>query len=220
MAKMGVGLTVKGLMVDIERPGKDSFVPVVETATTQNAESEDKKEEIKLDGFGILSDDKLKFFTTAQETLGLLWIINEAAGNNYTFKVGEKDEINVRIQESKINPSYNKHDQKPSFSLKLDVKAKMMQNEPALNLDDEDIYESVKTEMEKQIKEEVLALLDHSHKEGSDIYGFGWYLYRHEHSQWEDWKDDWESFLEELDIKVDVEAEIKKTINPGIKIGE
>lgn len=220
MAKMGVGLTVKDLMVDIERPGKDSFVPVVETATTQNAESEDKKEEIKINEFGILSDDKLKFFTTAEETLGLLWLINEAAGNNYTFKVGDKDELNVNIQESKIRPSYNKNEQKPSFSLKIDVKAKMMQNEPALNLDDEDIYESVKAEMEKQIKEEILALLDHSHKEGSDIYGFGWYLFRHEHRQWEDWKDDWASLLADLEVNVEVEAEIKKTINPGIEIGE
>jgi spore germination protein KC len=220
MAKLDVGITVKEVLIDISRPGKDTFIPIVETAETQNADSKDKKQEVKMSGFGILKKDELKFFTTKEEGWGVRWLLEKAEGKNYTFVVGEKEELNVNIMKSKVKTKFKSNGDNPSFTLTINVESNMMQNEPNLKLAEQEVYSSVKKDMEKQIKSDVLALINHGREEGIDIFGFGWYLYLHHNGQWEKWKEDWEQILKNADIEIKVDAEIKRTINSGINIKE
>ncbi|UGB32096.1 Ger(x)C family spore germination protein [Metabacillus sp. B2-18] len=220
MAKSGFGITVKDVLMDISRPGKDTFIPIVETTETQNANSKDKKQEVKMSGFGILKKDELKFFTTKEEAWGLRWLLEKANGNNYTFVVGEKEELNVNIIKSKVKTNYKSNGGKPSFTLTIKVESNMMQNEPNLKLAEQEVYSSAIKDMKKQIKSEVLSLINHGREEGIDIFGFGWYLYLHHNDEWEKWKDDWEKILKDADIEIKVDAEIKRTINSGINIKE
>jgi Ger(x)C family germination protein len=221
MAKRREGITVKNVLNDLGRPGKDPVIPVVEVVKTQNGESKDKKDEIKVNGYGVLKHDKLKFYTNKDETSGTLWLLGYYPGQHFTFSVGEKEELNVHVKAQKVDLDYKIIDEVPAFTLKISVNADIEQNEPNFKLDKQDIYNKAIESMEKQIEEEVKAILEHSTSEGIDMYGLGWYLYKTENSLWvEEFKDRWDQLLPELDVEVVVDAEIKRTINSGINIRE
>ncbi|WP_194841372.1 Ger(x)C family spore germination protein [Salinibacillus xinjiangensis] len=221
MAKSSFGITVKDVLNDVEKPGKDPVIPIVETAKTQNGDGEDKNDEVMVNGAAILKDDKLKFFANDEEALGAFWLLEESPEKNYTFSVGDNKEINVSIDEKNLRHTYSVLGGVPSFSLTLDVEAAVMQNEADIDMDNLDSYELAIDSMEKKIKKEIDALLDHSTSEGIDVYGFGWHLYRHDNRQWEEkWADNWSSTLKKMEIDVQVNATIQETTNPGITIKE
>lgn len=221
MAKAQHGYTVKDVLNDIAKPGKDPVIHVAMVKETQNGESEDKKDELMVDGFGVLKGDKLKFFSNKEETNGILWLTENFVGRNYTYVVGEKDELNITIKSQTADLKMNEDNEIPEFSINISVEAEMMQNEPNLNLDNEEDYNLAVGNMKEQIKSEVTSILEHSTKEGIDIYGLGWYLFRNHNFLWEDkFKDRWEEVLPELEVNVNVNAEIKRTINSGLNIKE
>ncbi|WP_018933221.1 Ger(x)C family spore germination protein [Gracilibacillus lacisalsi] len=221
MAKYGLSISVKDVLNDIEKNGKDPVIPIVETKKTQNEDEENMKDEIMVKGAAILKNDKLKFFTNEEEALGVSWLLEESPQKNYTFSVGENDEINVSIDEKSLNHTHFISEGTPSFSLTVDIEATVMQNEADSDLDNLDSYQLVIDSMEKKIKKEIDALLDHSTSEGIDVYGFGWHLYQQENRQWEEkWADNWSSILKEMEIDVQVNATIQESTNPGITIKE
>ncbi|UFU00614.1 Ger(x)C family spore germination protein [Radiobacillus kanasensis] len=221
MAKSGFGITVKDVMNQIDKPGKDPVIPIVETTKTENEYPEDQKDEIMISGAAILKDDKLKYFANKEESLGAFWLFEETPEKNYTFSVKEDGEINVSIDDKKIRTSYTTSGGSPSFSLTIDVQARVMQNEANLDLDMDANYQLAVKNMEKKIKQEINALLEHSMSEGIDVYGFGWYLFQHVNKQWEKkWADNWRNTLKEMKIDVNVNATIQQTTNPGITIKE
>ncbi len=221
IAKSSVGITVKDVLEDIAKPGKDPVIPKIEKTLTQNGDSEDKKEELKINGFGVLKGEKLAFFTTKQEAIGVMWLLEEFKGANYTFSVGEKNELNVKIHKNKVNPTFKVKNGQPSFTLNISIASTMMQNEPNLKLSEKKNYQQVKKQFENQVKDEVMAILQHSMKEGIDLYGLGFELYLKENKQWEEkWAQNWEEILPELTVDVKVDAEITRTINSGINVKE
>jgi hypothetical protein len=70
--------------------------------------------------------------------------------------------------------------------------------------------------MEQEIKDEILSIIRHSHNDGIDVNGFGWYLYRNKKNQWEQkWQKDWEKTLRELEVTVNVDADLQRMTNTG-----
>ncbi|MBM7663041.1 Ger(x)C family germination protein [Bacillus mesophilus] len=221
MAKSMNAITVKDVLNDLERHGKDPVIPKVDVVETQNGDSKDKKDEFKLNGFGILKHDHLKFFTNKQETSGAMWLLEKFPGSNYTFSLGEKDEINVYINNQRTQINSKVIDGMPTFTINIKVNAHTVQNEPKLDLEKQEEYKLATGKMEEQIKAEVTEILEHSTSEGIDMAGLGWHLFRHEIFLWEEkWKDNWEKLLPDLKIDVKVNAEIERTINSGINIKE
>ncbi|WP_246939403.1 Ger(x)C family spore germination protein [Bacillus pinisoli] len=221
MAKSRDAITVKNVLIDLYRDGIDPVIPVIEVVKTQNGESKDKRDEYLLDGYGIMKHDQLKFFTSKKEMAGTLWLNGKYQGRNYTFSLDEESELNVFINKLKVDISSAIRHKVPKFTIDIQVKADMMQNEPNLDMEDEKQYEKATSKMENQIKEEVMEIITHSTSEGIDMVGLGWHLFRSENYIWnEKFKDRWDQILPELDIEVNVEAEIKRIINSGINIKE
>jgi spore germination protein KC len=70
--------------------------------------------------------------------------------------------------------------------------------------------------MKNQIKNEINSALEHAHKQGIDIFGFGWFLYRTHHQRWNDnWKQGWGERLKDLKVNVNVDADIQRTTTSG-----
>ena len=64
--------------------------------------------------------------------------------------------------------------------------------------------------MEFTIKDQIEAILTHSKSEGIDVYGLGWYLYRHENRLWKNkWENRWDELLKNVKVKVLVNAYIE-----------
>jgi Ger(x)C family germination protein len=219
MAKNGIGMTVKDVLQDLERPGKEPIIPVIEKAKIEIKGK--ATEEMEMSSFAILKGDKVIFTTNSKESRGVLWLLDSMRGKSVTFPYGDEGELNIKIIQSKLHRQFSIVRGKPRFTLMVKATGTLMENEPNVSLEDPKVYTKALASFEKEIRSEISALLDHSHSEGSDIAGFGWYLYKNHNKRWErEWKKDWGNSLKDMEVKVTVDGEIQRLTNTGLKFKE
>jgi spore germination protein KC len=217
MAKNNIEVNVNNVIQQWESPGLEAVIPVIEQGKTQvKTETES---EILMNKFAVMKDDKVIFTTNREESGGVLWIKDKMRGKNVTFPYSNKGEISLMIIQGKIKKNMKVEAGRPAFTLKVNTTGILMENEPNLSLENPKIYAKVINEFEKVVEKQIVSLLKHAHAEGSDIAGFGNYLYRTHHLSWEkQWKKDWRERLKDLEFKVEVEGDIQRMTNTGMTI--
>jgi Ger(x)C family germination protein len=215
MTKAGLNMTVMDALEDLDRPGKDMIVPVVEPTGTMKKDPKGK--EINMQNFALFNGDKLSFMTNLKESLGVFWLEEKMQRKTMPFSVSKDKEISVRIIDSNVKTEVKVVNDKPVFTLGIKASGILLENEPNLRLEDPETYHYTLSKMEKGIKEQVQALLTHAHSEGVDVFGFGWYLYRNHQQLWQkNWSKNWEQILKEMKVNVTVDADIQRTTNSGL----
>lgn len=214
MAKASSNRTVMDVLQDMQRPGKDPIVPVIETTGT--LKQDDKGKEVVMRQFAVLKQDKLSFFTNEKETQGVLWLLGKMKKKSFTFSTMENKEITLQIIDNHVKTDLRMEAGKPVFELKIRATGTMLENEPNLRIEDPKTYYMIIRKMEKEIETNVNQILRHSLSEGIDFYGFGWHLYKNRYQSWEkEWKKEWERLLPQLKVKVIVDADIQRRMNSG-----
>jgi Ger(x)C family germination protein len=214
MAKASSNRTVMDVLQDLERPGKDPIIPIVETTGT--IKEDDQGKEVVMDKFGLMKRDKLSFLTNEQETFGVLWLLERMKKKSFTFSTMENKEITLQIIDNQVKTDVKMEAGKPVFELKIRATGTILENEPNLRVEDPKTYYFIIRKMEEEIKTNINQILTHAHSQGIDFYGFGYYLYKNKYHMWEKkWKQEWEKFLPELKVKVNVDADIQRRMNSG-----
>jgi len=215
MAKTGLNMTVMDALEDLDRPGKDMIIPVVEPTGTLKRDP--KGTEIIMQNFALFKGDKLAFMTNLKESLGILWLEKKMKRKSMPFSVEKDKQISVRIVDNNVKTRVRIVNGNPVFTLAIKATGILLENEPNLRLEDPETYHFTLSKMEKEIKNQIQTLLTHAHNEGSDVFGFGWYLYRNHHQEWEDnWGKNWEQHLKDLKVNVTVDADIQRSTNSGL----
>jgi Ger(x)C family germination protein len=214
MAKARIEMTVRDVILDLERPGKEAVIPMVET--TSLLSNEKSKTEIAMKSFAVLKGEKLSFITNDAETLGVLWLREKMAGKTLTFPVIGNDEATVQIIDNNIKQKFAVDNKKPTFALSVRATGTLVNNEGNYRLEDPKTYHMVVGKMKKEIIKEIQSTINHAHSQGVDLFGFGWYLYRTHYQKWNtDWKNGWEYTLKDLKVSVSVDADIQRTTTSG-----
>ena len=215
MAKININMTVRDAIQDLNREGKDMVIPLINTTGTIVGDKNGK--EVEMDEFAIFKDDKLAFTTNRKEGRGILWLFEKMSKKPASFSVTKNDEISVQIFENRIKPKMTLVNGKPTFALSVRAAGMLFENEEDLRIEDPKTYRMIITKMEENIKNEIQAIIKHAHSQGIDIFGFGWYLFRNEHQQWEhNWSKNWRSTLPDLKVTINVDADIQRTMNSGM----
>jgi len=221
MTKNSLDITVKEVIQDIDRPGKDPVVPIVDVVKTQNGKKEEQKDEVELKSFAILKNDQYKFETNPEETLGVIWLKEKMAGKSITFTVSDKDEVNVEVARESLNVVHEMKNGVPTFTLYLKAATILNQNEKNLRVEKPEVYNDLKRKLDKTIENQVTAVLEKSMAEGIDLYGFGWFLFRTQNKLWmKQWEDSWDEILKDLEVTVKVDSDIRRMSNTGIQAEE
>ncbi|GAA0314791.1 Ger(x)C family spore germination protein [Bacillus carboniphilus] len=220
MSKFGFSLTVKNILNDIKRPGKDPMIPLVEVVKTQNQSPETQKEEIEIKKIGILKNDKLVFHTNVEETQGVYWMLEKMRSKSVTIPIEDEGEVNVKIIEGKRRIHHTISQGIPEFEIHIDTESILMENETNLNLEDEESYNKVRKSMENVIQSNISAIVEHTKSEKVDSFGLGWSLYRGENKYWKTVEDHWRDMLPDVKVKVTVDAEIQRLSNTGLKVAK
>ncbi|WP_043933766.1 Ger(x)C family spore germination protein [Bacillus sp. EB01] len=219
MAKSNLGMTIKDVILDIERPGKVAVVPVISTADEKGSAKEGK--EIIMQDYAVFWRDRMKFITNKKESLGILWLFEKMDTKAITFPVQPGRHMSLQIIESRFRPIYALKKGKPSFTIRIEAASILMDNDSNIELDDAKTYGHIKKMLEKEIKGQVEAILNRAHKEKADVAGLGWYLYKSHHSRWDsEWKENWYEKLPELDFTVQVDCDIQRMSNSGLQVKE
>lgn len=216
MAKNSLNMTVKDVIEDVDRPGKDPVVPLVEKTGAIKKQSDGK--ELLMQDFAVFHDDKLAYTTSKKESLGVLWIKEKMQKKSLTFSTSKNEEITVQIIDNNIKTKVDIKNGKPIFNLIVRATGILMENEPDLRMEDPKTYLFVIQHLNKEIKSDILTALNHAHSKSIDIFGFGWNLYRNKNQQWESkWEKNWRSMLRDLQVNVHVDSDIQRMTNTGRK---
>ncbi|OCA90757.1 hypothetical protein A8F94_02445 [Bacillus sp. FJAT-27225] len=219
MAKNNLGMTIKDVILDIERPGKVAVVPVIRAADEKD--SDKKGKEILMQEYAVFWKDRLKFITNKKESHGILWLFEKMNKKAITFPVQPGRHMSLQIIESRFRPSYSLKNGKPSFTIRIETTGILMGNDSNMELDDPKTYEHVKKNLEKEITGQVEAILKHAHKEKLDVAGLGWYLYKNHHTKWDkEFRENWYESLPELDYSIQVDGDIQRMSNSGLQVKE
>lgn len=215
MAKSNINMTVKDALEDLDRPGKDMVIPFIQQTGTIKKEMNGK--EVLMQNFAIFKADKLAFETDFKESLGILWLQKKMWRKSLPFDVGKNEQISVQIIDNGLKTRFKVVNGKPAFQIAIRTTAVLLENKPNLRLEDPKTYHFILSKMEKEIEQEVKNVLDHAHSVGADAFGFGWYLYRNHHQEWEkNWHQNWKQNLKDLNVTVTVDADIQRTTSTGL----
>ena len=135
-----------------------------------------------------------------------------------TVSVQENDELNIRIVDEKYKVTYSIDNTRPSFTINIRTTGQLMQNEPDLDLEDPKIYGMVKEKLEKEIKSQILTILDRTKAEGVDSFGFGWQIFRTNKKLWQSkLENNWRETIKDLPVSVEIDADVQRLTNTGIR---
>ncbi|WP_282034988.1 Ger(x)C family spore germination protein [Metabacillus indicus] len=84
---------------------------------------------------------------------------------------------------------------------------------PNKEMTKKEIISGYEKELEKKMKEEIESAVKEAQEQQTDIYGFNDVLYRSKPDQWKRVKDSWAELFSGAEVRVNVEAEIKRTGN-------
>jgi len=214
MAKGNIDMTVKEALLDLNRPGKDMVVPIIQE-TSALKENKDGKE-VKMDSFALFKNEKLAFMTNKKESKAVLWLQEKMQKKLFTFPVSKNKEVSVQIVDNRIKPKFLLKNGKPEFILNVNASGNLFENEANLRIEDPETYHMMVGKMEKEIQKDISKLIRHAHSEGVDVYGFGWHIYRFHYQLWADkWKNNWDETLKDLTVTVKVDADIQRTSTSG-----
>ncbi|WP_053363051.1 Ger(x)C family spore germination protein [Bacillus sp. FJAT-27251] len=219
MAKNSIGVNANDVLQEMQSPGLEPIIPVVEKGSTHIKTETSSK--MLMNRFAVLKDDKVRFTTNEEESGGVLWIRNKMRDKSITFPYKNEGEISLKIIQGNMRKKMKMVRGRPSFTITVNTTGILMENEPYVNLEHAESYQKMIQEFEKAVKKQITALLKHAHAEGSDVVGFGYYLYRNHNRSWEkEWQKDWRERLKDLEVTVNVEGDIQRMTNIGLKSKE
>jgi spore germination protein KC len=190
--------------------------PVVPLISIFNIKEKQQEKEIEYDykGLGAFKEDKLVGWLDENESRGLNFIYGVKNKGELVLAGPEKSpdtEITVHdlIIESKITPTLQRN--KPSISIKMQTEFDIGESTSPSILNIEEVPK-INLQVEAYIKAETEFVLKKAQKElKADIFGFGRKIYQKYPKYWLQNKDQWDDLFINMDIKVEVEANLRDT---------
>lgn len=184
-------------------------------------------------GLAAFKKDKFVGWLNDDESLGLSWIkgkkittykstksaeeinFNSSYSNNVNFNPDVTNILYFYITSSKSKIKAQINDKKPEIQVNLKVEANLRKyytGEGSTYLTP-DIIRSMEKKLENSIKSDVMAAIEKGQKEfKSDIFGFGFNLYRQHPREWhKDYEKIWDDIFPDIPIKVNIHAKINNT---------
>jgi spore germination protein KC len=190
--------------------------PVVPLISIFNIKEKQQEKEIEYDykGLGAFKEDKLVGWLDENETRGLNFIYGIKNKGDLVLTGPEKSpdaEISVHdlIIESKITPTLQRG--KPSISIKMQAEYDIGESTSPIILNIEEVPK-ISMQVKAYIKAETESIIKKVQKElKADIFGFGRKIYQKYPKYWLQNKDHWDDLFINMDIKVEVKANLRDT---------
>lgn len=165
---------------------------------------------IMVDGCAIITKDGLIDILDKSESRGILWIRNAI---DSTTVISSTDVFsicttNISTIETKITPTITNDDIK--FNINISCKGALgeLHMKEGQTADTNDI-KSIQKSAEQVIEEECQAAFERVIiKDKADVFNFGDIIWNHDVDVWKNFKDDWESYLDKIEIDVTVNVDI------------
>ncbi|MDD3392292.1 MAG: Ger(x)C family spore germination protein [Bacilli bacterium] len=179
--------------------------------SAENTESSETKTNIILDNLAVFNDDTLVGFLDKNDGIGYNFITNNISYGVISFKCDEKNYAATEIIESSSDFTVSIEQNLPKAIINVKTIAYLSELNCNNNITTKKGLEKIEEMAEKQIKKMIESSIETVQKQfGTDIFGFGQYLYRNNQEYWNENSYNWNNLFINLDYEINVDLLIKR----------
>lgn len=189
-------------------------IPCLESGKTWEKE-DPKKERPYTSGLAVFKKDKMVGILNAEESRGIIWLVDNVSTSTITIKPveGEEGTISFQLMGSRLRMRPNVSASKKTMTIKLLMRGSITENttqlDPAKREDLEVIESKLRETVTSDIAKTMKAL---QRKWKTDAVGFDKTCHEQEPDTWEQIKEQWEQLFSQLDITYESNVTI---VQPG-----
>lgn len=181
-----------------------NVLPIIKTKETAG------KKELVIDGTAIIKDDRLIGTLDRKETRGLLWVLGEVQGGVITVDLpdGGKATFEIFNASTKVKVGFAEG----TVHAKIEVKANVGLGNQTTHADLTTPGQTKKVQALQAgvIAREIRAALAKAKEYKADIFGFGEYLYKHDHKTWQRLYQDWDRYFTGVEVEIEVAVMVEQ----------
>lgn len=211
--QVGVRVTVKDFEQMLTSDAEAPLLPLIKKIKTIAREKTDATI-ASIIGTAIFKKDKMIGQIDISVTRGMLWLRNEIGVTAVTInpKKGETVSLDPIQERTKFLPSIENGRWK--MLIKIKSEGTIVQNGSQFDMMSPNITKKLEKYLKKDITKRIhLCLTQVKDEMNADPFGFADAFHRKYPKQWEKVKDHWDEVLPQVDVKVELEARIRR---PGL----
>lgn len=212
VVRMGHYLTVLG------RGNQNPLIPIVEKVKPGDEGieySDEKGEELHIEGAGVFESGKLLDLLSDEETKGFIWLNNELKKRFLLAKADNGLEISTEVLKSSTKYKIQLVDDKIGITFQIKAMANILEIkglQETMNPQEWDEFvKGTEPIIAKAIEKECQAAVEKSKKLQADFIGIGRKLEKKDPKYWKEVKDDWLNQIADFPVSYDIQVEIEHT---------
>jgi spore germination protein KC len=215
--EVGVDTTLSDISKDLTEASQSFSLPYIKRLKSDEYARKSYETIPTIVGTAIFKKDKMIGNIDLEETRVLLWLSRKIQRSTVSIKPEENEnEVimmptsgSVRFKPQIINNQW-------IMNIQIQVAASIIQNETFLSLLQEDVITKLEKGLENKLRDRISKTLEKIQKEyQADVVGFGRRFHQKYPEQWKKVKDHWDEKFPEVDVKLSVNATIKRSGDIG-----
>lgn len=166
-------------------------------------------------GSAAFKDDRLVGWLDDRQTRGVLWVRGKVKGAllNIRHPLQDQGLVSLEVLSSKSEVIPELVDGRPVIRVKIEAEANFGETQNYIELvGSPEIWASLERRMAEAIRNEVKSALNIAQNDlQSDVFGFGWAIYRKHPQEWMDMKENWDEIFPTLEVQIDVRAKLQRS---------
>ena len=165
---------------------------------------------LSVKGMAVFKKDKMVGELDEDETRGYLWVIDKIQSGAVNVEI-EDQKISTEIKSSKTNLSSEIKDGKVVMNIKVTQTGIMTTQTGTVNMATIMGIGKIEEKVKEEIANEITLAIKKAKELNADIFGFGEEVHKYHSKEWDAMKDDWETLFHEVEVNIEVEAQIVGT---------
>ncbi|WP_026559117.1 Ger(x)C family spore germination protein [Bacillus sp. J37] len=165
---------------------------------------------LRIDYLAVFKQDKLIGWLNKDESKGFNYITDNIKNTVVTIEP-EEGKITIETLRSKTKVKGKMVKGKPVIDITITPEGNIADVESSIDLTKPETIDKLEKKYSENIKERVQISIQQVQEEfQSDIFGFGEVIHREDPKAWKELKDNWDEHFTNLDVNVDVKADIRR----------
>jgi spore germination protein KC len=215
--EVGVDTTLSDISKDLTEASQSFSLPYIKRLKSDEYARKSYETIPTIVGTAIFKKDKMIGNIDLEETRGLLWLSRKIQRSTVSIKP-EENENEVIMMPTSGSVSFKPQiiNNQWIMNIQIQVEASIIQNETFLSLLQEDVITKLEKGLENKLRDRISKTLEKIQKEyQADVVGFGRRFHQKYPEQWKKVKDHWDEKFPEVDVKLSVNATIKRSGDIG-----
>lgn len=202
-----IGKGKEAVLTGIQMNGKQAL-----GETKENVQQIDPSTDLRFKGLAVFKKDRLVGWLNEEASKGYNYTQGEITSTPVVFPCPQgKKNISVEVLRTQEETQFKEINGKPKIDVKISLEGNVSDAQCAIDLSKPETIAQLEKLTAKEIKKTIAtALKAAQEKYKSDIFGFGDVINRTNPKYWERVQKDWDQAFSELQVNVEVKADIRR----------